>query len=447
MSFDLGIIKNLVETRDQKNFDRVIESGIDQFLVGDGKIIFDFIKRHFAEYGNIPEKEIIKERLGGMILDGLSITPNQPLTFFIDSIRQRALNTHLESVLRQAIEHVKEGKPFQGMEKLKEGMHKAAEYKLEKGAGVNLTKDFAPRIQEYKKIEALGDAIDGWRSPWQTMNKVTQGFHPGDVSFFVGRLGIGKTWSLLATMAPAVKQGASSLVITMEMEPQRLGRRLDALFGNFPYDSIKKAKLSPEEYQKYETLLKEKYKDLGDLWCYGPPRVKTVTDIELLIERHKPDIVFIDGVYLLGGGGVTDRYTKVLHAAEELKYMAVAKSVSIIGTIQFTKAGSQGKRLNKMDADVEDIGYSYGLGQIADNVFGVFQNDDFRANKHLLINFLKLREAEKSRGFVVNWDFETMNFEELGQWDGEQVLKTDENGNIIETPILEDTPQAIEVKF
>lgn len=429
MSLDLGLVKAVIKSKD---LNPIFEVGADAWLIGEGKECFDFVVKHFRTYGVLPDEATTKEQLGGMLADSIFNSTDMPVQYYIDNIKKRALNKLIESTVRIVIDDIKTADPEAGLTKLKNLVHAAGQQKLEKGIGVNLTRDVEERIREYKRVEALGDGIDGWRTPWPTMDKITQGFHAGDVSFFVGRLYVGKTWNLLATIIPAMRQGASCLVISMEMPPQKLGRRIDALFGGFSYEDLRKGKLGEFGFQRYEKILKEDYKEMGDLWCYGPPRVRTVADIEVLVQQHRPDIVFIDGVYLLGGGGVSDRFTKVLHAAEELKYMSVANKVSTVGTIQFRKQASEGKRGNSMDGDVEDVGYSYGLAQIADNMFGLYQNDDFVANKFLLVKFLKVRESARSRGFVINWNFDNMDFHQIGIWDGEDVLPTDKDGNVVE---------------
>lgn len=441
---DLGLVKCIVNDLTATTFEKVLESGCYEHLIGDGREAFAFINKHFCEFGVLPTTDVLKEGLGGMVMQSIAEATDQPVNYFIKAINKRALSNLCVTNVKKATEFLKEGNPDDFLESMKHMIHTAGRMNLEKGKGVNLTKDVEPRLREYEKISSIVDGIDGWRSPWPTVNKVTQGFHPGDVSFFVGRLGIGKTFSLLATLVPAIKAGASCLIISMEMNPQSIGRRLDAIFGGFPYDQFRKSKLSTESFENYVSMLRNEYQKLGDLWCYSVPRVKTVQDIEILVERHKPDLVFIDGVYLLGGGGITDRYLKVVHAAEELKYMSEEKKVSTIGTIQFTKAGTAGKRMQKMDADVEDIGYAYALAQIATNLFGIFQNEDLRINKWLLINFLKVREGEKEKGIIIDWDFNKMNFGQLGLWNGNGVDLTDENGNVIksEDTVEQDTTVA-----
>ena len=443
MSLDLGLVKSVLSDPSTESFEEVLESGVEQHLIGDGREAFIAINKHFCDFGLLPTPDILKNELGGMIMQSIAEAPEHPAKYYIKAIQRRALTTHVTTDIKKMIELVKED-PYKALETMKSSIHTAGKVNLEKGRGVNLTKDIEPRLREYNKIAEIADGIDGWRTQWPTVDKVTQGFHPGDISLFVGRLGIGKTFSLLTTLVPAIKAGASCLIISMEMSPLSIGRRLDAIFGRFPYEQFRKSKLDTLSFERYVHMLKEEYSKLGDLWCYGVPRVKTVQDIEILVERHKPDLLFIDGVYLLGGGGVTDRYLKVVHAAEELKYMSEEKRVSTIGTVQFTKESTKGKRMQKMDSDVEDIGYAYALAQIATNLFGIFQNEDLRINKWLLINFLKVREGEKAKGIIVDWDFDKMAFGQLGLWNGNGVDKTDENGNVIqeEDTVEQDTTVA-----
>jgi replicative DNA helicase len=119
------------------------------------------------------------------------------------------------------------------------------------------------------------------------------------------------------------------------------------------------------------------------------------------MHSHQPDIVIIDGVYLLSENkGDSANWEKLTDVSRNLKRMADGHGVPIIGVHQANRAAA-----GKEELDVENIAYSDALGQDADLIIGIAPESD---PKELYIHCVKNRWGSPTWGFFVRLHFDTM---------------------------------------
>ena len=65
------------------------------------------------------------------------------------------------------------------------------------------------------------------------------------------------------------------------------------------------------------------------------------------------------------------------------------------------------------------------ISQNADCLIGMFQDEEMRTMRRMLLRVLEHREGEPVN-LLVNWDFTSMNFSEIGVVSGEELAKKDD---------------------
>ena len=89
--------------------------------------------------------------------------------------------------------------------------------------------------------------------------------------------------------------------------------------------------------------------------------VSGVMSIASKIDQYKPDIVMIDGMYLLNDDQKGDsRWERITNVSRDLKKLAQQKRVPIIATTQFNRATDE-TRVERVT--LSNIGFSDSLGQ------------------------------------------------------------------------------------
>lgn len=236
------------------------------------------------------------------------------------------------------------------------------------------------------------------------------------------------TWTLVALAEHFFRKGNRVLLASMEMPISKIARRLDTVYTKLPFGDFKKGLLDNAMEVKYiQSLAEWKGSDQTPLWICGKGRIRTPQDLELLIEELKPDIVLIDGVYLMRVAGMRSggsKWEKVSMIADELQDLAQRKLVPIMATTQFNRSVTK----KKVDAGSEDIGYSYELAQNADGLIGLFQTDEMRNSKEMLVKLMEHREGEPVTIFI-HWDFTQADFSQKSVVKEGDLVKADDEAD------------------
>jgi hypothetical protein len=129
-----------------------------------------------------------------------------------------------------------------------------------------------------------------------------------------------------------------------------------------------------------------------------------VTAIAAKIQRYKPDIVYVDGGYLIADDRkAKEGWEKFKNVCWDLKKLALRENIPIVMTHQFNKEGKG------LDGNADTL--KYGDVQMwFDLIVGVYQDEALRNNKEMLFKINKQREGANIE-WVADWDLDKMKFE------------------------------------
>lgn len=383
-------------------------------LHGEGKDAFAYALEHLQRYGVLPEPDFILGKTG-ILLDA----PEGPSLQFIDEVNNRHLHIKIQEGLKQVIDLQEKRQPataYTELEKL------VVELRAEQIGLSNVESLFklGPEIVDfYKRIQA-GER--GILTPWKKVNDATLGFWPEDLVLFVARVGIGKTWTavllaLHAWQTPKPKTGEQQrvLFITTEVSRMRIGMRFYAALQRLPYGAFTHGTLDQLTAEPRLIRAVEELYNAEGLYIIGGDFDFQIESIASAIETSKPDLVVLDGVYLLRGPGAT-RNEKMANTFDEMKRLAKRKKVPIVITTQFNRE-VKSKDMAKT-VDINAIALSDVGAWNADLIYGLIQDDDMKKEKRMGFKPLKVREGA-GEDVLVNWDFDRMNFSELVTSGGE----------------------------
>jgi replicative DNA helicase len=194
-------------------------------------------------------------------------------------------NQQLKNALLQSVDLLQSGM-YDDIRTIVDNALKAGQ---DKNIGHEYNKDIETRYRD-----EMREVIP---TPWDLVNDLLcGGLGGGDFGLIFGNPGGGKSWTLVALGAWAVKLGFNVVHYTLELSEGYVGKRYDAYFANKAVNVISSFRADVEKAisDLPGTLTIKEY----------PPGKATITTIQAHIQKltdldNKPDLVIIDYVDLL----------------------------------------------------------------------------------------------------------------------------------------------------
>jgi archaellum biogenesis ATPase FlaH len=258
------------------------------------------------------------------------------------------------------------------------------------------------------------DAADGLHFGYDVLDTATGGIQKGEYALLVARTGVGKTLITCHLALKWAREGKKVLVISCEMPTKQMIARLDAMIANFnsrmlrTRDNPALLKVMRDRVEKELETIKA---GGGDI-IFPKSRSISVTKLRGIIADRRPDVVIVDGVYLLrsdDAGSASSDWARLKAASNELKQICLELDLPVFAT-------SQLKRTGKDDSfTLEDIAYSDALGQDTDLV--LVANKFAGVVNQLTLEILKNRHGDGYGGTVlqIDWERSTLTERSLGE--------------------------------
>jgi len=272
------------------------------------------------------ENEVLKTAVVEQLKEAYKAT-NDDAEYVEDEFSNFCKNQQLKKALLTSVDLLQSGM-YDDIRHLIDSALKAG---MDKNLGHEYEKDVEDRYrEEFRKAVS---------TPWSVINELLQGgLGGGDFGLIFGGPGGGKSWSLIALGAEAVKAGFNVNHYTLELSEAYVGKRYDACFTNISVNHI----------QNHRTDVENVITKLpGRLVIKEYPMGKaTISTIESHIQKCKdldqmPDLVLIDYVDLLRANRSSkERKEEIDDVYVSTKGLARELNVPIWSVSQVNRAGA-----------------------------------------------------------------------------------------------------------
>ena len=214
------------------------------------------------------------------------------------------------------------------------------------------------------------------------------------------------TWATISITDHVWSMGKRVLFATTEMSSMKIAMRFFAMKFRYSFDKLRKGQLG--EFVDIE--FKKKLDDIMNaegLYVVGGNFDFRVESFQAAIDDAKPDMVILDGAYLLKMPG-KDRIEQAANSFNELKRTAMHKKIPMIITTQLNR---NAKKSVGSSIAIENIALSDVGGWNADAAFALLQTKDMQDDRKMTLKPLKIREGIMD-DVELNWDMDTMDFSE-----------------------------------
>jgi replicative DNA helicase len=288
------------------------------------------------------------------------------------------------------------------------------------------TEDITTGFNEFKdlvlkyRIKNISRRISGISTGWPSLDFYFDGYQKSEVYVFCGRPKTGKTMLLVYSANHAVNQKHKVMFVSTELSRSRVLARFVAERSKLNIRSALKFNLDDFALKKYE----EACSDINNFILVGDKLRRDTSSIASAVIRHNPDILFIDGAYLLKPkkSRSDTGWEAVAEVVNEIKELAMSFNIPVVISYQFNR------QTNSKKISLSNIAYGDSVGQIAGGVIGLKEDtESFQREVVILAN----RDGETG-SFFINWNFKDMDFSEmertpLGKEENEDIIYDDIN--------------------
>lgn len=411
-SVERGFISKLIESKDFKLLkDQQIQPF---FLTGDNRRVFQYIQEVFKTTGEVPTPRVIKQKFPSYELeshnvDGADVVgTDETLLYWCKELRTKAKHNRMADITEEVAEKLDNGETEEAYTLMKQGVWKI-EDEIVESSSVDITKNTDDRKQAYLERKKNKGMI-GISTGIPHLDYILKGLIKETLTTLIAGTGVGKTWFLVLLGAYAQLNGYKVVCFITEMSTDLMQDRFEAMlfgmmYGNFNYNNFKSGNLDMETENTYFEFLED------DLPKLEPLIIETATGISSVvsvIEREKPDLVLVDGAYLMEDEqGAKDDWLRVTHITRDLKKTAKNWHLPIVINTQADKNTSK-----KTGPELGSIMYTQSIGQDSDNVLALFRDEIMFNDKEMGVKVLKQREGVLGK-VIINWDFDKMNFKSI----------------------------------
>jgi len=298
MSVGLGLLKAVVTNN--LPFSDIVESGIDEtFFEGAEKDAYEFVKAFKYKHNTYPKVETVEAEVPNARFGPF---PDEPVEYWAAELRNRKKFWLLSKAHSEIADFLKKGNVNDASIILKITndalLHINQEFTVEDLAKIQ--EDVLDRHDEVQQIAGISGIPYGY----PLLDNLTYGQQKGDFNVVIGQTGSCKSYFCLGTAKAAHNAGHNVMVISPEMPPQQLARRILAMQMQVPDKDIRKGNLSYYAVQKARKMIKEPISIEGENvnnWFKILPSglYSDVNQIVSIAGEYKPDLLIIDGFYLL----------------------------------------------------------------------------------------------------------------------------------------------------
>lgn len=291
--------------------------------------------------------------------------PNMGTDALCSLVRRNRIQVEAKEYLEAAQEEI-DLDPMKALAEVSDRLSTLVELGTRRNTDVCFAQGAQEILEDYR-VSKAGICPTGLTWPWRPLYEETS-IEGGEYVIFYGRPKSKKTWvlSYLISFFYAALQ-KKVLVYTKEMTPKNILRRVYACIAEVDYKKLRTGQLgtSKEDIMLsiYDAAQRIGVRD--NLWCLSGADVAeggdTVPWLQAKIEKYKPDIVFVDGIYLMSTPKrVRSDHERVQSISRDCRQMAMHTQVPVIAATQANR-----KAAGHNQANLDEIAHSDALAQDA----------------------------------------------------------------------------------
>jgi len=400
---EVRLLSRAIRTRD---ISVLLESGVqdDWFFVDENKAVWRFIRQHWTKYQEVPTAVTVLDNFPTYRL--LAVEDN--IEYLLDQLVEYRKRQKTISVVQDASEAIASGDHNTAIAVLGQGVAKILDEGARESTDIDLTNNAVQRFDDYVNIKTRPNGLLGIATGFKTIDQATAGLQPGQLVTIIAPPKTGKSVLAMQMAVNVHKDGFVPMFQSFEMTNLEQQQRHDAMRANIAHSRLIRGGLTKEEEARYKQVLEE-MEQMHKFYLTDSVSAMTVTGLAAKIDKLRPDIVFVDGVYLMTDEvtGESNSPQALTNITRNLKHLAMAKKLPMVISTQVLLW-----KMKKRQVSADAIGYSSSFYQDSDVILGL-QKQDEEDDTSRELRIVASRNCGPASTDLL-WDWEEGKFEEYG---------------------------------
>jgi replicative DNA helicase len=399
------LISRVVRTRELAP---ALEAGVEDswFFVEENRTLWKFIRTHWTKYQEVPSAVTVKDNFPTYRL----LAVEDSLDYLVDQLVEYRRRQKAIEVVQSAAEFIASGNHDAAIAEMSHGVATIYDEGTGQTSDVDLTKDTNNRFEEYMSIKTRDGGLLGYRTGFRTIDEATAGLQPGQLITIIAPPKTGKSVLAMQIAVNVHEDGYVPMFQSFEMSNIEQQHRHDAMRSKVAHSRLIRGKLHPDEERRYKETL-ERMEEMHKFYLTDSSSAMTVTGLAAKIEKIRPDIVFVDGVYLMvdEASGESNTPQSLTSITRNLKRLAQKQNIPIVISTQVLLW-----KMKKRQVSADSIGYSSSFFQDSDVILGL-QKQDEEDDSSRELRIVASRNCGPATSDLL-WDWEGGRFEEYGSF-------------------------------
>ena len=375
------------------------------FIDNEDRKVWSLLKAHFTNYGECPSIDVVKDNFPSYQV----VQVNDSIEYLLDELISSRRKSATITMIGEAIEHIEKRRDHEGaLIEIQKGLIKLEQDGLTKSSDIDISENPTQRWDEYL-YRKENPGLLGVTTGFPTIDLATGGLQNGQLIIIVAPPKTGKsTLALQIAQNVHIKEHKVPMFQSFEMTNQEQLSRYDAMRARVSHTRLQRGALNPDEESRYLAKLKGMENLKHKFWLIGATEGATVSAIASKIQVHQPDVVFIDGMYLMidENGEKPGSPQALTNITRSLKRLAQRVNKPIVISTQVLE-----NKMRNGQVTTDAIGYSSSFHQDADVIFGL-QREDENVDDTRLLKVIASRNSGPAEVSLL-WDWNTGAFREI----------------------------------
>jgi replicative DNA helicase len=400
---ELRLLSRAIRTRD---ITPLLEAGVEDnwFFVDENRQVWRFLRQHWTKYAEVPTAVTVKDNFPTYRL----LAVDDSAEYLLDQLIEYRKRQSIIDVVQTSAEAIASGDHNAALAAMNQGIARIADDGPSESTDIDLTENATQRFEEYLNIKTRPNGLIGFATGFKTIDEATAGLQPGQLVTIIAPPKTGKSVLAMQMAVNVHRDGFVPMFQSFEMTNMEQQHRHDSMRAQIAHSRLIRGNLNKDEEARYMKTLEE-MEQMHKFYLTDSVSAMTVTGLAAKIEKIRPDIVFIDGVYLMTDdvSGEQNTPQALTSITRNLKHLAMAKQLPIVVSTQVLLW-----KMKKRQVSADAIGYSSSFYQDSDVILGLQkQDEDDDSSRELRI--VASRNCGPATSDLL-WDWEEGKFEEYG---------------------------------
>lgn len=407
MNNDARLISKIVEDR---NIGVALERNVNEHWFADvnDKKMFRFLHNHYTNYQECPSLDVILENFPTYQTLGIQ----DRIDYLIDRAVENRRKASVIKTIDEVLSSIEKNQDHEGaIISMERGLIRLEEEGLTRSNDLEIT-DAAKHAKEEYEFRKANPGLLGLATGFPTMDEATSGLQPGQLIVIVAPPKTGKSTLALQIALNAHLNGKVPMFMSFEMSNSEQKSRYYAMRARISHRRLMTGTLNPDEETRYFKIVESIERMNERFWFVDSSGGQTVGAVTSKVQSKNPDIVFIDGTYLMidEQSGESNTPQAITNITRSLKRLAQKINKPIVISTQALTW-----KMKKGQVTADSIGYSSSFHQDADVIFGL-QREDENVDDTRLLRVVASRNGGLSEVSLM-WDWNTGHFREISDDD------------------------------